>query len=101
MNSPFSGGWARAGAGLVMFAALLCGAGAVYAGDVAPGLETESCLRCHEDSVFESPAHPDSQCAECHTNITPEHRDALPAEQKIEADAICGQCHGMAAKQLP
>ena len=101
MKIPFPRGWARAGSGLVMLASLMFAGGAVYAGDVAPGLETESCLRCHEDAVFESPAHPDTQCAECHTNITPEHRDALPAEHKMEADAICAQCHGMAAKQLP
>ena len=60
-----------------------------------------ACVGCHEDAAFESPAHPDTQCAECHTNITPEHKDALPAELKMEPDAICGQCHGMAAKQLP
>ena len=67
MKNPFSTGRARAGSGVVVFASLLFAAGTVYAGDVAPGLETESCLRCHEDAVFESPAHPDTQCAECHS----------------------------------
>jgi cytochrome b subunit of formate dehydrogenase len=100
MKSLRAHGWAPLGAGLFVFAFLFVGAGIARAGDVGPGLDNASCLACHKDATFESPAHPDTQCAECHTNITAEHKDALPAEQKLEADAICGACHGMASKQL-
>ena len=101
MITLFKQGWARRGSGLAVFASLLLAAGSAWAGDVGPGLENESCLGCHKDAAFESPAHPDTKCAECHTNITAEHKDALPADQKLEADAICAGCHGMAAKQVP
>ena len=101
MNTLFLKGWARRGSGLAVFASLLLAAGSAWSGDVGPGLENESCLGCHKDAAFESPAHADIKCAECHTNITAEHKDALPAEQKLEGDAICAGCHGMAAKQLP
>jgi cytochrome b subunit of formate dehydrogenase len=94
-------GWAIRWSGLLFSASLLLAPGAVQAGEVAAGLENTACLACHEDATFESPAHSDTQCAECHTNITPEHKDALPAELAMEPDAICAQCHGMAAKQLP
>lgn len=94
-------GWTRFGAGLIVFASLMFAAGTSSAAGVAPGLESTKCLECHKDATFESPAHPETQCAECHTNITVDHKDALPAELKMEADAVCAQCHGMAAKQLP
>jgi thiosulfate reductase cytochrome b subunit len=96
-----SRGWAAVWSGLLASAFLSLASGAAIAGDVAPGLENDSCLGCHKDAGFESPAHADTQCAECHTNITKDHKGALPAELKMEPDAICAQCHGMAAKQLP
>jgi cytochrome b subunit of formate dehydrogenase len=94
-------GWLAILPGLVVSASLLFAAGALQAADVAPGLENDKCLGCHEDATLESPAHADTQCAECHTNITVEHKSALPAELRLEPDAVCAQCHGMAAKQLP
>jgi len=87
-------GWARPGAGLIVLASLLFAVGAARADDAA-------CLECHKDAVFASPAHPETKCIECHTNIGADHKDALPAELAMEPDAICAQCHGMAAKQLP
>ena len=94
-------GWTSLWSGLLASACLFLAGGPAIAGDVGPGLDNASCLECHEDTAVESPAHADTQCAECHTNITTAHKDALPADQKIEADQICAACHGMAAKQLP
>jgi len=94
MTSLHAHGWARPGTGLIVLASLLFAVGAVRADDAA-------CLECHKDAAFASPAHPETKCAECHTNIGVDHKDALPAELKMEPDAICAQCHGMAAKQLP
>ncbi len=96
-----SRGWAPVWSGLLASAFLSLASGTAVAGDVSPGLGNESCVGCHTDAGFESPAHADTQCAECHANITKEHKDALPAELRMEPDAICAQCHGMAAKQLP
>jgi cytochrome b subunit of formate dehydrogenase len=100
MKSLRAHGWALRGAGLFVFVLLFAFGSFARAGEVGPGLENESCLKCHEDATFESTAHPETQCAECHANITAEHKGALPADQKLEADAICGACHGMAAKQM-
>jgi cytochrome b subunit of formate dehydrogenase len=101
MNIVSPQGWVRLGSSLIVLVALLFGAGAANAGDVAPGLGNEFCLGCHKDASVEASSHASVQCAECHTNITKDHDGALPAELKLEADKICAQCHGMAAKQLP
>ena len=62
--------------------------------------QDSKCVECHKDVAFASPAHPQTKCTECHTNVTQTPHDALPPEQKLEGNAICAQCHGMAAKQL-
>jgi len=90
---------ARALAWAGLLVAFSCYLPAARAADAAP--DSAACLGCHKDAAFESPAHANTQCVECHTNIPAGHKDALPVEQKMTADAICAQCHGMAAKQLP
>jgi thiosulfate reductase cytochrome b subunit len=94
MNSLTPRGWAPLWSGLAVLAAFALYTGPVRADDAA-------CLACHKDAAFASPAHPDTKCAECHTNITADHKAALPDDQKLAPDAICAACHGMAAKQLP
>jgi hypothetical protein len=66
-----------------------------------PVIPSTSCTeKCHEDVKFNSPAHPDTQCAECHVNITLAPHDKLSDEQKLSGDDVCAGCHGMAQKQL-
>jgi cytochrome b subunit of formate dehydrogenase len=85
--------WAATGSGLLACMLFLCCTTVVRADDA-------ECLECHKDAAFSSPAHPETKCAECHTNITATPHDKLADEQKLGADAICASCHGMAAKQL-
>ena len=59
-----------------------------------------ACAECHGDVTVSSGAHPDTACADCHVNITSTPHDQLAPEQKLDADAICAGCHGMASKQL-
>jgi cytochrome b subunit of formate dehydrogenase len=87
--------------GLLVCASLFLVVPASGAQDTAaPAVDSGTCVKCHEDATFESRAHPETQCVECHTNITAAHKEALPDDQKLEADAICAQCHGMASKQM-
>ena len=79
--------------GFVLLFGLLAAPSALRADDA-------QCTKCHDDVTLHSEAHPATACAECHTNITQTPHDALPDEQKLSGDAICTQCHGMAAKQL-
>ncbi len=69
-----------------------------------PAIPSAKCTDgCHEDVKFQSPAHTDTQCAECHTNITLANlkdHEHLTDEQKLKGDDICAGCHGMAQKQL-
>jgi hypothetical protein len=57
-------------------------------------------VKCHEGVKFESAAHPDTSCTECHVNITADHKDAVPDDQKLKPVEVCAGCHGMAAKQF-
>ena len=49
------------------------------------------CVECHEDVVFDSPAHPDLVCGDCHTNIDAEH-DTADLAPLTDAES-CGSCH--------
>jgi predicted CXXCH cytochrome family protein len=62
------------------------------------GADEPACLKCHEDVKVNSPPHAEKTCVDCHTNITPDHKGALPDDQKLTGDQICAGCHGMAAK---
>jgi cytochrome b subunit of formate dehydrogenase len=95
MRKHFARGWALVGSGLMVLALLFLTAPAALAQE-----DSARCLRCHDDTPFESPAHAGTTCLECHTNITAEHRRALPDDQKMAPEAVCAQCHGMAVKQL-
>jgi cytochrome b subunit of formate dehydrogenase len=52
------------------------------------------CGECHDaaDVGYTSTAHPDVACVECHTNVTPAHKDA-DLEQLTDEES-CGECHG-------
>ncbi len=73
----------------------------LFMGPLAANADDAACLGCHKDVTVKSPAHPDKTCVDCHTNITPDHKAALPDDQKLTGNQICAGCHGMAAKQLP
>ena len=93
--------WTMAWSGLLVSFAFLSPQVALGAADaVAKGAGIDCTAKCHQDVKFNSPAHPETKCAECHTNITQTPHDNLPAEQKLKADQVCAQCHGMAQKQL-
>jgi len=93
MNNPRPRAWAATGSSLLACLLFLCFATVARADDA-------ECLECHKDAAFASPAHPETKCAECHTNITATPHDKLADEQKLRADEICAACHGMAARQL-
>lgn len=84
---------------LVSFAFLLPQA-TLAADPAAKGAAIDCTSKCHQDVTFNSPAHPETKCAECHVNITATPHDNLPPEQKLKANEVCAGCHGMASKQL-
>jgi len=53
--------------------------------------QESECMECHEDVVFESPAHTEEVCTDCHTNVSPEHEDA--DLEPLTDDQSCGDCH--------
>ena len=55
----------------------------------AVAAQEENCAECHEDVSFESPAHPDLLCIDCHTNVPPEHDD-LDLEPLTDAESCAG-----------
>lgn len=57
------------------------------------------CAECHEDVVFDSPAHPDVACHECHTNVTAEHDEAGDLEPLTDAES-CVECHGRTEREI-
>jgi cytochrome b subunit of formate dehydrogenase len=59
-----------------------------------------ACAECHADVKVTSEAHPDAACTDCHVNITGTPHDQLPPDQKLDANAICSGCHGVANRQL-
>jgi len=59
-----------------------------------------NCARCHDDVSHAGSVHEEQACQACHTNVEkPRHKAADLAD--LTGDAICAQCHGMAARQLP
>ena len=49
------------------------------------------CAECHDDVVATSPAHPDAECGDCHTNVPPDHEgDDL---EPLTDEESCGDCH--------
>ena len=58
------------------------------AGVSAQGMD---CAACHDDVHVTSTAHPDLACADCHTNVKPDHR-RKGVEPLTDAES-CGQCH--------
>jgi cytochrome b subunit of formate dehydrogenase len=58
-----------------------------------------NCMGCHEheDVHFDSTAHADLGCQDCHTNVTrPRHRAEDLAD--LTGDAMCAQCHSVAKR---
>ena len=62
--------------------------------------DNAACTGCHNDVTLQSEAHPETACTECHVNITRTPHDQLAPAEKLDADAICAGCHGVAGKQL-
>jgi cytochrome b subunit of formate dehydrogenase/nitrate/TMAO reductase-like tetraheme cytochrome c subunit len=50
------------------------------------------CAACHDDVHITSTAHPDLACADCHTNVKPDHR--RKGVEPLTDKESCGQCHG-------
>ncbi|MBT8091523.1 MAG: hypothetical protein KJN77_00700, partial [Gammaproteobacteria bacterium] len=61
----------------------------------AQGLD---CAKCHDDVTFESSAHPDVACADCHTNVTRAHR--REGVEPLGDEDSCGQCHGSVLRSI-
>lgn len=56
------------------------------------------CGECHENVVFNSPAHPDVTCGECHSNVTLEHEaDDL---EPLTDEESCQGCHGRTQRTI-
>lgn len=56
------------------------------------------CAECHDDVVFESAAHLDLICLDCHTNVTLEHEgDDL---EPLTNENSCAECHGKILRGL-
>ena len=58
-----------------------------------------NCMACHDDVHFDSTAHAEVACKDCHTNVTrPRHKKEDLAD--LTGDAICAQCHTMATRAV-
>ena len=80
----------RAGVKLALVSALLAATVILLFAGTARAQDID-CLECHEGFDFESPAHPDIVCQDCHTNVTEEH-DGTDLEPLTDADS-CLNCH--------
>ena len=60
--------------------------------------QDSDCAECHADAAFTSTAHPDLVCADCHTNVTAEHKDA--DLEPLTDDMSCGECHGSVQRAI-
>jgi cytochrome b subunit of formate dehydrogenase len=70
------------------------------ASPVASGSDDAACAECHDEVAAGSGPHVDVACAECHVNITSTPHDQLAPEQRLDANAICAGCHGVASRQF-
>lgn len=61
------------------------------------GAQEIDCANCHDSVTFNSPAHPDLGCRDCHANVTPEHRG-----QDLEplGDESCSDCHRRQSREV-
>jgi cytochrome b subunit of formate dehydrogenase len=87
----------RAGVRLAMVAAVLA-ATVIFLFIGTANAQEPDCLNCHEGMVFDSPAHPDVSCGDCHTNVTPEHEDG-DLEPLTDADS-CLNCHSRVERTI-
>lgn len=56
-----------------------------------------NCMACHSDVHFESTAHAELGCRDCHTNVErPRHTAEDLAD--LTGDAMCAQCHTVAKR---
>ncbi len=78
--------------GLVAVAALSLAAATVGAQE-----REINCMGCHDDVHFDSTAHAELACKDCHTNVTrPRHKKEDLAD--LAGDAMCAQCHTVATR---
>jgi cytochrome b subunit of formate dehydrogenase len=56
------------------------------------------CMECHDDVVFDSPAHPDVACQDCHTNVGPEHEGA--DLEPLTDEESCVNCHSRSLREV-
>ncbi len=49
------------------------------------------CGECHEDTPYDSPAHEDVTCIDCHSNVSSEHDDA--DLEPLTDEESCAGCH--------
>jgi hypothetical protein len=85
---PVAGAWLR----LALAVLLACAAGTALA------QQDENCGDCHEDFAFDSPAHSDSVCTDCHVNVPPEHEDA--DLEPLTDEQACGDCHRRPGREI-
>ena len=52
----------------------------------------------HDDVMYSSSAHPDVTCAECHTNVTADHKDK--DLEPLTDDMSCNECHGRVQRAI-
>ena len=66
----------------------------------AAGDEPLDCMGCHDEVQPHSAAHAAVTCQECHSNVTDRRGHRKTALAELSGDAICVQCHRLAAKEL-
>jgi cytochrome b subunit of formate dehydrogenase len=66
-------------------------AGASFALADETSVAEENCHECHEDFEFDSPAHTEELCSDCHVNVPPEHEDN--DLEPLTDEEACGDCH--------
>ncbi len=84
-------GFARSLGTLLVVGSILWASAPAWAQDL-------DCARCHDDVPFESSAHPDVACADCHTNVTRAHR--REGVEPLTDEESCGQCHGSVLRSI-
>jgi cytochrome b subunit of formate dehydrogenase len=87
----------RAGVRLALVAAVLA-ATVIFLFIGTAKAQGIDCLICHAGVDFESPAHPDVGCGDCHTNVTAEHKGG-DLEPLTDADS-CLNCHSRVERTI-
>ena len=88
----------RAGYRLAIVSAILVGV-VIFLFPATANAQDIDCAECHDDVVFDSPAHPDVVCHDCHSNVTAEHDDAGDLEPLGDGGG-CLSCHSRTQREI-